>query len=66
MGETMMADWFDGPSGVALDEEVLGLGTYGYTLSVFSSEELPDEPDEYEDEEESLIDSYKPKFAYGR
>ncbi|MDE0932601.1 MAG: ImmA/IrrE family metallo-endopeptidase [Novosphingopyxis baekryungensis] len=47
VGETMMADWFDGPSGVALDEEVLGLGTYGYTLSVFSSEELPDEPDEY-------------------
>lgn len=66
VGETTLADWFDGPPGIMLDEEVLGLGAYGYTLTVFSSEDLPDEPDEFEDEEASLIESYKPKFAYGR
>lgn len=65
-GETTMADWFDGPLGIVLDEEVLGLGKYGYTLTVFSSEELSEEPDEFEDEEAALIDSYSPKFAYGR
>ncbi len=65
-GETTLADWFDGPTSIALDEEVLGLGKYGYTLTVFSSEELPEEPEEYEDEEANLIGSYAAKFAYGR
>lgn len=64
--ETTLAEWFDGPLGIRLDEEVVGLGGYGFTLSVFSSEELPDEPDEEEDEEATLIESYRPKFAYGR
>ncbi len=66
IGETTLADWFDGPPKIVLDEEVLGLGSYGYTLTVFSSEELPEEPDEFEDEEANLIDSYTAKFAYGR
>ena len=65
-GETTLADWFDGSPGIVLDDEVLGLGKYGYTLTVFSSEELPEEPDEFVDEEEALIDSYTPKFAHGR
>ena len=65
-GATTLADWFDGPSGIDLDEEVLGLGEYGYTLTVFSSEEMPEDPDEEEDEEAKLIDSYTPRFAYGR
>lgn len=64
--ETTLAEWFDGPPGVRLDEEVLGLGDYGFTLSVFSSEELPEEPDEEEDEEAALIESYTPKFARNR
>lgn len=65
--ETSIADWFDRPSGVPLDEEVVGLGAYGYTLTVLSSEELPDDPDEdEEDEEASLIESYTPRFAKGR
>ena len=66
VGETTLADWFDGPLGSVLDEEVLGLGKYGYTLTVFSSEELPEEPEEFEDEETNLIESYSAKFAYGR
>ena len=65
-GETTLSDWFDGPSGTVLDEEVIGLGGYGLTLTVFSSEDLPEDPYEADDEETELIESYKPKFAYGR
>lgn len=64
--ETTLAEWFDGPGSIRLDEEIVGLGTYGYTLTVFSSEELPDEPDEEDDEEQALQESYTPRFAYGR
>lgn len=64
--ETTLAEWFDGSASVTLDEEVIGLGRYGLTLTVFSSEELPDEPDEEEDEEQVLQESYTPRFAYGR
>lgn len=66
VSETTLAEWFDGAAGVRLDEEVVGLGRYGFTLTVFSSEELPEEPDEEEDEEAALVDSYTPRFARGR
>lgn len=64
--ETTLADWFDGPPRVKLDEEIVGLGSFGHTLTVFSSDKLADEPDEDEDDEERLIQSYTPRFAYGR
>ncbi|HEY0026778.1 MAG TPA: hypothetical protein VGC35_02815 [Allosphingosinicella sp.] len=51
---------------VRLDEEVIGLGSYGFTLTVFSSEDLPEEPDEEEDEEKTLEERWRPRFAYGR
>lgn len=66
VGETDLAAWFDGPSKIALDEEVIGLGKYGYTLTVLSSEALPDDPSEEEDEDVALEESWTPKFAYGR
>ena len=65
-GVTTLGAWFDGPSHVKLDEEVIGLGKYGYTLTVLSSDILPDDPDEQEDEEQELIESWKPRHAYGR
>ena len=67
-GETTFLDWFDGDKAIELDEEVIGLGSYGYTLTVFSSDNLPDDPDnDEEDEEEArLMDSWTPKFARGR
>lgn len=66
-GETTFLDWFDGDKAIALDEEIIGLGSYGFTLSVFSSDQLPEDPDgNYEDEEASLIESWTPKFARGR
>lgn len=64
--ETTLSQWFDGASSVRLDEEIIGLGRYGFTLTVFSSEELPDEPDEEEDEDQALQESYTARFAYGR
>lgn len=64
--ETSLADWFDGPAHIRLDEEIVGLGSFGHTLTVFSSDALPEDPCEEEDEEASLIESYTARFAYGR
>jgi len=61
-----LSHWFDGPQSISLDEQVIGLGSYGYTLTVLTSENLSEDPDEEEDEEARLIESYIPKFAYGR
>lgn len=58
--------WFQGPSSVSLDEEIVGLGSYGLTLTVLSSEALPDDPYEEDDEDERLREQWTPKFAYGR
>jgi len=64
--QTTLSDWFDGSRSIELDEEIIGLGSYGFTLTIFSSENLPEEPDEEDDEEARLIESYTPRFAYGR
>jgi hypothetical protein len=66
VGETDLATWFDGPSKITLDEEVIGLGKYGYTLTVLTSEALPDDPLDAEDEDSELEKSWTPRFAYGR
>ncbi len=66
-GKTSLAQWFSCERRLDLDEEVIGLGSYGFTLTVLSSEELAVDPDdEAYDEEQSLKDSWTPKFAYGR
>lgn len=64
--DTRLRTWFGGDRHVALDEQVVGLGSYGFTLTVLSSEDLPDDPDEVEDEEAQLLNSYIARFAYGR
>lgn len=63
---TTLNDWFGGPRHIGLDEQVVGLGQYGFTLTVLTGEDLPPDPDEEEDEEAKLIESYTPRFAYGR
>lgn len=66
-GQASLAEWFSCERRLALDEEVIGLGSYGFTLTVLSSEELVDDPDdEAHDEEQSLHQSWTPRFAYGR
>lgn len=66
-GETSLSQWFSCRRRLMLDEEVIGLGGYGFTLTVLTSEELAVDPDgEAYDEEKELLDSWTPKFAHGR
>jgi Zn-dependent peptidase ImmA (M78 family) len=52
-GYSQLDDWFDGvPSGIEMKEDVIGLGTYGRTLTVlFNEEGLPDEDDDAGDDD---------------
>lgn len=61
-----LATWFEGSSLVSLDEEIVGLGRYGLTLTVLSSEDITEDPYEEENEDEKLESSWTPRFAYGR
>jgi hypothetical protein len=45
---------------VVLNEEVVGLGGYGRTLTVLSAQDAVDVEELQEDEE--LIESWKPRF----
>lgn len=65
-GEARFSNWFEGTRHTRLDEEVVGLGRYGFTLTVLTSEELPLDPEEEDNEEERLVESWTPRFAYGR
>ncbi|MCG6118863.1 MAG: ImmA/IrrE family metallo-endopeptidase [Aquimonas sp.] len=66
VGETDLATWFDGSGRIVLDEEIIGLGKYGYTLTVLTGEQLPEDPFDEEDEDAELEKSWTPRFAYGR
>lgn len=63
---TSLFSWFEGPAGVSLDEEIIGLGGYGLTLTVLSSDAMNEDPHEEEDEEEMLREQWTPRFARGR
>jgi hypothetical protein len=66
-GESRLRDWFATDRNPALDEQVVGLGSYGLTLTVLSSEALAADPDEDEDEEDAALEeSWTPRFAHGR
>lgn len=56
--ETPMVDWFGGNHSAILREEIIGLGNYGRTLTVLTSDVLADEADEDADLEES----WAPRF----
>jgi hypothetical protein len=45
--------WFDGSGDTELNEEVVGLGDYGKTLTVLWTDSLPEPDDETEDTEEA-------------
>ncbi len=51
--------WFDGGSAAELNEEIVGLGDYGKTLTVLWADSLP-EPDEVEESEESEDENLLP------
>nr|VFJ74908.1 MAG: protein of unknown function (DUF955) [Candidatus Kentron sp. FW] len=56
-GETDLMDWLGGRESVMVTEEVIGLGEYGKTLTVLSSESL-----DQDDDEEGLVESWTPRF----
>jgi Zn-dependent peptidase ImmA (M78 family) len=51
--------WFGGPRNIEAREDVIGLGSYGKTLTVLHRIEPPDEA---EDDDETLIESWTPRL----
>mgnify|MGYP000895460139 CR=1 FL=1 len=50
-GTCYLDDWFDGAPQVEVNEDVVGLGTYGKTLTLLFTEEDLDDEDEYCDDD---------------
>lgn len=63
--QTRMEHWF-GSGDRDLDEEIIGLGSYGRTLTILSCDGDLEATVEEEGEEERLLDSWTPRHAYGR
>jgi len=57
-------DWLGGVRSVKALEEVIGLGSYGKTLTVLTCPSIQDQLDEEEegDDEESMTDRWTPRF----
>jgi hypothetical protein len=56
-------DWLGGKRSVVLSEEIVGLGSYGKTLTVLSSGELGgDDDDDDGDDDDRLAESWTPRF----
>lgn len=67
IGSCRLTDWFNTDGNAALDEEVIGLASYGLTLTVLSSEALSVSRDEEgEESDEEIADRWTPRFAYDR
>lgn len=59
-GSSSLQDWFIGSYAIEVTEDVIGLGSYGKTLTILYDIELPDVE---EREQESMIrDSWRPSF----
>lgn len=63
-GEGRLNDWMDGDRIYEVKEEVIGLGSYGRTLTVLTCSNLTMriEAEEDEDDEEQLIENWTPRF----
>lgn len=63
-GEGRLSDWLNGDHHYRVSEEVVGLGQYGRTLTVLTCEALSlrGEGEEPDDDEDALIESWKPTF----
>lgn len=54
-----MQDWFGGRRSLEINEDIIGLGSYGKTLTVLYGIDITDEDEASEDE---LVDSWTPRF----
>lgn len=59
-GTSSLQNWFGGSYDIEVTEDVIGLGSYGKTLTVLYEIDLPDE--EEREEEESMRDSWSARF----
>lgn len=59
-GSSALQNWFGGPHRQEIVEEVIGLGSYGKTLTILTGMEPPDEADE--DDEDDLEEAWTPRF----
>lgn len=57
--ESDVRDWFGGRRTVPLTEEIIGLGTYGRTLTILSTATFADDDDEDEDLEQRWTPRFK-------
>lgn len=60
-GTSNLQDWFGGSYDIEVTEDVIGLGSYGKTLTVLYDIGLPDE--EEREQESMMCDSWKPRFG---
>lgn len=59
VGQSDFQLWFGGPRSIELQEDVVGLGRYGKTLTVLHGVAPPDEA---EDDDDALIESWTPRL----
>jgi predicted transcriptional regulator len=59
-GTSSLQDWFGGHHSIEISEDVIGLGSYGKTLTILYDIEVPDAEDK--ENEKSLIESWIPRF----
>ena len=55
-----LQDWFGGSHNIEISEDIIGLGSYGKTLTVLYDIDIPDT--EVEEGEKSLVESWTPRF----
>jgi Zn-dependent peptidase ImmA (M78 family) len=55
-----LQDWFGGRRSIEISEDIIGLGSYGKTLTVLYEISIPDPEDE--EDEEALQESWTPRF----
>ena len=60
-GDSDLQDWFGGDRSLSVHEQVVGLGSYGKTLTVLTALDIDQQIEELE-EEEDLADSWTPRF----
>ena len=60
--ESPFQDWFGGNLRIIAREDVVGLGSYGKTLTVLNGIELPEDADDPDDDEDNLAESWTPRF----
>lgn len=60
VNEIDVMDWLGGTRSVLVTEEVIGLGRYGKTLTVLSSDSIG--RDNEEDDDANLVESWTPRF----